>query len=83
MNNFGGWYTFPGGHVDIPGDTIENWSKTIPHNLTTCLTSISAYQLYVDESFEEVNFLLASPDKQVQTLDMRNKYINEFGSNFL
>jgi 8-oxo-dGTP pyrophosphatase MutT (NUDIX family) len=64
LNAFAGFYAFPGGNQDNPGDTFENWKTNYPEFVAGnenlgFRTDFSKRIAAVRESFEEINYLLA------------------------
>jgi 8-oxo-dGTP pyrophosphatase MutT (NUDIX family) len=64
--SYGGFFVYPGGLIDSPGDTAEYWQEVMPKFMEKkgkyfpdFTKRISA----IRETFEEVNFLLADSNK--------------------
>ena len=86
LNAFGGYYAFPGGIIQMPDDSFENWSdnntefmKATGNNYLDFNKRISA----IRETFEEVNMLCAdNVEKQSGSQFRDHVYIDEYKSNF-
>jgi len=85
LNAFAGFYAFPGGNQDNPGDTFENWKANYPefsgHEHLGFSSDFSKRIAAIRESFEEINFLLADGD--TSGADLRDQYTSKHKSDFL